>query len=257
MSELANLPALTFLGHATVLIELGGLRILTDPVLFDRLLVLRRVVTSLDPRLYSEIDLALVSHLHLDHLDLPSLRLLGSDVPIVVPRGAGALMRRSGFAHLIELAPGERTQVGEVEITATPAVHGGLRLPFGPTAPAIGYRIDAGQASVYFAGDTDVFEGMADIGRQLDVALLPVWGWGPRLGWGHLTPRRAAEALPLLRPRYVVPIHWGTLWPLGLGRVRPHRLSQPPLEFAAHAARIDPEVTVLVTPPGDRVTFVP
>jgi len=257
MSDLTNLPALTFLGHATVLVEIGGLRILTDPVLYDRLLVLRRVVTSLDPSLYARIDLALVSHLHLDHLDLPSLRLLGSDVPIVVPRGAGSFMQRSGFRRVTELGPGERTNVGAVEITATPAMHGGLRLPLGPAAPAIGYRIEAGPASIYFAGDTDVFEGMAEIGRDLDVALLPVWGWGPRLGWGHMNPSRAAEALPLLRPRYVVPIHWGTLWPLGFGRVRPHRLSEPPLEFADHAKRIDPGVTVLVTPPGERVTFVP
>ena len=252
-----RLPGLTFLGHSTVLVELAGLRILTDPVLFDRVLALRRVVAGLDPSLYANVDVALVSHLHLDHFDLPSLRLLGPGVHLVVPAGAGPLVRRSGFDAVTELAPGERTRIGAVEITATPAAHGGFRPPFGPRAAAVGYRLEAGPASIYFAGDTDVFPGMAEIGRDLDVALLPVWGWGPSLGWGHLDPRRAAEALTLLRPRYAVPIHWGTLWPLGLGRVRPHRLSQPPLEFAELAARSHPDVTVLITPPGDRVTFVP
>ena len=257
MDARGGLPGLTFLGHSTVLVELAGLRILTDPVLFDRVLALRRVVAGIDPGLYANVDVALVSHLHLDHFDLRSLRLLGPDVHLVVPTGAGSLVRRAGFARVAEIGPGQRTRIGAVDITATPAAHGGFRPPFGPRAAAVGYRLEAGPASIYFAGDTDLFDGMAEIGHDLDVALLPVWGWGPSLGWGHLDPHRAAAALTLLRPRYVLPIHWGTLWPLGLGRVRPHRISQPPLEFAELAARTHPDGTVLVTPPGDRVTFVP
>jgi L-ascorbate metabolism protein UlaG (beta-lactamase superfamily) len=251
------LPRLTFLGHSTVLIEVGGIRILTDPVLFARLLFLRRVVTSLDDSLYADIDLVLVSHLHHDHLDLPSLRLVGPGVHVVVPRGAGRFMKASGFDRVSELRAGESLRHGGVEIVATPAIHSGFRPPFGPRAAAVGYRIEAGPASVYFAGDTDVFPEMAEVGRDLDVALLPVWGWGPSLGGGHLDPRRAAIALQLLQPRYVVPIHWGTLWPLGFGRVRPHRLTQPPVEFAALAAEVQPGATVLVTAPGDPVSFVP
>jgi L-ascorbate metabolism protein UlaG (beta-lactamase superfamily) len=253
----ATLPRLTFLGHSTVLIELAGLRILTDPVLFDRVTLLRRVVTSLDPALYEGIDLVLVSHLHLDHFDLPSLRLLGPDVRLAVPLGAGRLLARAGFGRIDELAPGERIVQGDLAVTVTPARHGGYRPPFGPRAAAVGYLLEAGPARIYFAGDTDLFPGMADLGPDLDVALLPVWGWGPSLGPGHLDPRRAAKALALLRPRYAVPIHWGTYWPFGLGRVRPGRLSDPPLEFAARAAEAHPETTVLVTPPGQPVSFVP
>ena len=257
MPAMEALPRLTFLGHSTVLIELAGRRILTDPVLFDRVGPLRRVVTSLAADLYAGIDLVLLSHLHLDHFDVPSLRLLGPDVRLVVPTGAGPLLASLGFDHVAELGPGEGLVSGPVSITATIAEHGGFRPPFGPRAAAVGYLLEAGAARIYFAGDTDVFPGMADLAPDLDVALLPVWGWGPNLGRGHLDPARAAEALRLLSPRYAVPIHWGTLWPLGFGRVRPGRLTDPPLEFAALAARTHPGGAVLITPPGQPVSFVP
>jgi L-ascorbate metabolism protein UlaG (beta-lactamase superfamily) len=250
-----QLPRLTFLGHSTVLIELGGLRILTDPVLFDRIGLLRRVPNSIDADLHARIDVVLLSHLHLDHFDLPSLRLLGPQVRLVVPQGAARLLRGSGFGRVDELAPGERLAIGDLTLTATPAAHGGFRPPWGPRAEAVGYLLEADGTKLYFAGDTDLFAGMADLAPGLDVALLPVWGWGPRLGYGHLDPRGAAEALQLLRPRFAVPIHWGTLWPFGFGRVRPGRLAEPPLEFAAHALQLHPEAQVLVTAPGRVVAF--
>jgi len=139
-------------------------------------------------------------------------------------------------------------------VTATPAAHSGFRPPFGPNAQAVGYLLEEGNERVYFAGDTDVFREMADL-TGIDLALLPVWGWGPRLGPGHMDPRRAAAALDLLRPRAVVPIHWGTLWPMGMGRVTPHRLQQPPLDFARFAAELAPDVRVFVTPPGESVAI--
>ena len=144
------------------------------------------------------------------------------------------------------------TEVGAIKVTATLADHSGFRPPFGPTADAVGYLLDEGNERVYFAGDTDAFPQMADL-TGIDLALLPVWGWGPRLGPGHMNPRRAAEALTLLQPRVVVPIHWGTLWPMGMRRVRPHLLHGPPQEFAALAAEMAPAVEVLLTQPGETV----
>ena len=251
------LPRLTFLGHSTVLIELAGLRILTDPILFDRIGPLRRVVSPLGIGHYAGVDLVLISHLHLDHFDVASLRLLEPEVQIVVPIGAGPLLRRLGFAQVVELAPGDGLVSGSASITATEADHGGFRPPFGPRAAAIGYLIEAPSARIYFAGDTDVFPGMVELAPDLDVALLPVWGWGPHLGRGHLDPQRAAEALQLLRPRYAIPIHWGTLWPLGFGRVRPSRLTDPPHEFARLAAETHAAGTVLITAPGEEISFGP
>ncbi len=249
-----RLPRLTFLGHSTVLIEVAGVRVLTDPVLFDRIGPLRRVAGPVDPALHDGVDLVLLSHLHLDHLDLRSLRALGPGVELVVPVGAGPLVRRAGFPQVRELAAGGRADWGSLAVEATPAVHGGFRPPFGPRAAALGYVIEGADARVYFAGDTDVFAGMASLAPDLDVALLPVWGGGPTLGRGHLDPARAARALELLRPRYAVPIHWGTLWPFGLGRVRTARLSAPPREFAARAAASGGG-RVLLTAAGDVVTY--
>ncbi|HEY7025576.1 MAG TPA: MBL fold metallo-hydrolase [Candidatus Limnocylindrales bacterium] len=242
----------TFLGHSTVLIEMGEARILTDPVLLDRISILRRAVSTLPRDLYRDIDLVVISHLHLDHLDIPSLRTLGTDVPLVVPQGAGKFMQGMGFRSVQELAPGRSIVVDGVDVRATTADHSGFRPPFGPTADALGYVFELDKESVYFAGDTDIFPAMAEL-AGVDLALLPVWGWGPRLGPGHMDPERAADALSVIRPRATVPIHWGTLWPMGMGRVMPHRLERPPLEFEEAAARKAPEVRVLLTPPGKTV----
>ncbi len=91
---------------------------------------------------------------------------------------------------------------------------------------------------------------MAELGTSLDTALLPVWGWGPSLGPGHLDPERAAEALRLLRPRLAVPIHWGTFHPIGMGNGRSTFLHEPPLHFARHAALVAPDVRVEIVQPG-------
>ena len=232
-----------------MLLDLDGVQLLTDPVLRNRLAHLRRQV-PIDPTQYANIDAVLVSHLHFDHLDLPSLERLGREVPLVVPRGGGGLLKRRGFQRVVEMEAGEEIQVGALTVCATHAEHNGTRLPFGKKAAAVGYVVK-GSCGIYFAGDTDIFDGMVEIGRGLDVALMPIWGWGPSVGTGHLDPRRAAEALRLLRPLLAVPIHWGTFAPLGLGRVRPAFLADPPEAFRRHAAERAPEVEVRVLGPGE------
>jgi L-ascorbate metabolism protein UlaG (beta-lactamase superfamily) len=199
----------TWLGHATVLVELGGVRLLTDPVLRSRVAHLRRHGPAPAPP--RRIDAVLVSHLHYDHLDLPSLRMVEPRPRVVCPVGASDFLARAGFREADELAPGESAEVGEVRVEATPADHDGTRRPGGPVANPIGFRL-RGEHSVYFAGDTDLFDGMEDLG-PVDVALLPVAGWSPKLGPGHMDAERAARAAALLRPRVAVPIHWGTLHP--------------------------------------------
>ncbi len=258
-------PWIRFLGHSCVLIQMGGHRILTDPVLRGRLAFLARVApTRVELSDLGEIDVVLLSHLHHDHVDLPSLRQLPRDVPLLVPVGSRDFFQRLGFTHVRPMPVGSSWQVPgasrPLRITATPAVHDGRRVPFGPSAESIGFLAESAGTSVYFAGDTDLFAGMADLHPELDVALLPVWGWGPNLGPGHLDPVRAAEALALLRPRYAVPIHWGTLFPVGmrrLGRRVSGVLDRPPREFAAAAARTSPQCRVLHTEPGEVVEFSP
>jgi L-ascorbate metabolism protein UlaG (beta-lactamase superfamily) len=237
-----------WLGHSTVLIELDGVRALTDPLLRKQVLHLRRAV-PLEVEEASEVDVVLLSHLHYDHVDLPSLRKLDRTMPLVVPRGAGALVSRQGFRSVVELSAGEEIAVGEVTVRAVPAEHASSRI-VGKKAEALGYVV-AGSRDVYFAGDTDLFPGMAELEGSLDVALVPIWGWGPSIGPGHLDPRRAAEALAVLRPRAAVPIHWGTYYPLTSKRRSPPAfLSAPAEEFARLAAELAPQVEVHVLPVG-------
>src|SRR4051794_32385776 len=256
-------PELHFLGHSTVRVELAGRTVLTDPVLTPSVGPLRRVVPPLDPSAWAGVDLVLLSHLHGDHLHLPSLRLLG-DARFVVPRGAGAWLRSKGLAHVAELAPGEALRDGDLKITGVHARHSGHRwgprLTHGPQTRAMGHLISGDDRTVYASGDTDLFDSMSFLGDLgIDVALLPVWGWGPNLGHGHLDPVRAAEAVARLRPRIAVPVHWGTYVFGGshlLPRLRRHMrrvLVEPPRTFAAEVAARELPTTVVHVEPGARV----
>ncbi len=240
----------TWIGHGTALIELDGVRLLTDPLLRDRVAHLRRHARLPPDRDLQDIDAVLLTHLHRDHLDLPSLRRIGKKVPIVVPRGGGRLLLRRGFDSVREIAPGEDVAVGEVHILATEARHHGGRGVVGAHGPALGYVI-AGSRRIYDAGDTDLFDGMRAIGAGvLDCALVPIWGWASRLGPGHLDPLRAAQALELLHPRIAVPIHWGT-YAVGPKARRPPAYLHAPLEpFVAAARELAPDVRVVALEPG-------
>jgi L-ascorbate metabolism protein UlaG (beta-lactamase superfamily) len=246
---------IVYVGHATVLIELDGARLLTDPVLGEWVGPLHRQAPAPAREATERLDAVLISHLHRDHVDLRSLRRGAAGVRLIVPAGTRGFFERRGFDGVVELAPGESHRIGPVLVTATTADHHiGRR---GVAAEPVGYLVE-GSRRVYFAGDTDLFEGMAALGEGgLDLALLPVWGWGPTLGPGHMDPERAARAAALLAPRLAVPIHWGTLYPAGLARLRPRPLTAPPREFAARARALAPEVEVRIAPPGSAVAFAP
>ena len=253
-----GIPAdrIVFLGHATILIEVSGVRLLTDPLLRARVAHLRRQAAPVDLSVGARPDAALISHLHHDHLDLASLRLLGSDMPLLVPAGAGAWLRRRGFESVTEMRVGQVTSVGAVAITAMEARHEGRRHPGGPRAQALGYLV-VGRREVYFAGDTELFAAMCEGRQQLDVALLPIAGWGPNLGPGHMDPLDAARAVRLLKPRVAIPVHWGTLLPIGSGSRHRARLADPPRLFTRHVAQLAPEVEVRVLAPGQATTLFP
>jgi L-ascorbate metabolism protein UlaG (beta-lactamase superfamily) len=244
---------ITYVGHGTVLVELDGVRLLTDPVLRARVGPLRRHGAPPVPGLTEDLDAVLISHLHHDHADLPSLRRIDRGVPVLVSPGAGGFLRRQGFTSVTELAPGESARIGEVAVTATEALHPSQRR-FERDSEAVGFLLD-GSRRVYFAGDTDLFDGMAGLGDGLDLALLPIWGWGTSIGPGHLDPERAARAAALLSPRIAVPIHWGTLYPLGLARLRPAPLRTPPREFAAKMRELAPQVEARVLAPGEATSL--
>jgi L-ascorbate metabolism protein UlaG (beta-lactamase superfamily) len=246
--SIGALGGLTWLGHSSVVIELDGTRLVTDPVLRRRVWHLRRKA-AVEPGSLGALDGILVSHAHFDHLDLSSLGRLGRSVPVVVPTGLGELLRRRRFEHVLEVSAGEMLEVGGVAIRATHAEHESRRWPLTGPSAALGFVVE-GSMRVYFAGDTDLFDAMAEL-APLDVAVLPVSGWGSRLPAGHLDPGRAAEALKLLRPKVAVPVHWGTYrTPFGA------RLGdRPAREFAAAAAEVAPEVEVRVLALGETLGF--
>jgi L-ascorbate metabolism protein UlaG (beta-lactamase superfamily) len=246
--------SITYVGHATCLLEMEGVRVLTDPILRNRIGHIRRQSRPVHGDGHERIDAVAISHLHHDHMDVPSLRKIGRSTRMIVPAGGADILAREGFNNIEEVRAGDTTAVGPLSVCVTHADHRGSRFPFGPQVAAVGY-VFHGHRAVYFAGDTDLFPGMSDIHGDLDVALLPVWGWGPTLGEGHLNPRRAAESLAMLRPKAAIPIHWGTFAPLGLGWLRPRFLTRPPHDFASHANDVAPEVKVHVVQPGNRFRF--
>ena len=241
--------ALTWLGHATALIELDGKRLLTDPLL-GAVRPLTRIAPPVQPAATEQIDAVLLSHLHADHAHTRSLRRIARATPIIAPAGAGRWLKARGLSNVEELAHGEWTHVGEVCVWLTPARHVPSRGRAAGVRPS-GFVI-CGSRCCYFAGDTDLFAAMATLAGLIDLALLPVGGWGPTLGPGHLDPVRAARAAAAIRPRAAVPIHYGTL---ALPRVLRRRDDprMPALLFAELVGRRAPEVDVHLLDPGARL----
>ena len=239
---------ITWLGHATVLIEAGGARLLTDPLLRDRIAHLRRQgAAATDP---GRLDGVLISHVHHDHLDRASLRrVAGPDVALVLPAGAARLLARIRFGAVHEVGPGDAQDVGGARVEAVPAWHDGRRLrgPWAKEQPALGFLTEG----VWFAGDTELHPDMEALKGRVDVALLPIGGWGPSPGPGHLDPETAARAVALVRPRIAVPIHWGTFLPIGVGRRYQKLLTTPGEQFAAHVSALVPRTRTEVIRPGD------
>jgi L-ascorbate metabolism protein UlaG (beta-lactamase superfamily) len=245
----------TFLGHATVLLEVAGVRILTDPFLRSALGPLQRHGPAPDPG-ELEVDAVVISHGHRDHFDRRSIEALPGSPTIVVPRGLAPDLASPAVAPavapaVIELTAGQSVGLGATTIRAVAARH--WISPGARRAQPVGYVIEAGPSGprVYFAGDTGRFAGMAEAVGRVDLALLPVWTWGPHLGPGHLGPRSAADVARDLAPATAIPIHWGTLYPRQLHRVWRRALREPGDRFASYAQAIAPGVDVRVLRPGE------
>ena len=218
---------ITFIGHATLLLEIGGARVLTDPNFESRLgLVLPRVTA---PGIALEdlpmLDALLLTHAHADHLSFKSLDLLPRDIPLFAPPVIASWLAEKGYGHAVPLAPGEQMSIGtgDLRVHAESATHRGHRYGFDRWRSAANmYLLEDERESAFFAGDTaftDTTHSLVERvlwqqGRELDVALLPI-GWAPR--WkhdsfrkGHLTGDDALELFELLRARAMMPYHWGT-----------------------------------------------
>lgn len=211
--------AVTFVGHASVMLTTHRARVLVDPFLGNFLLAVRRreaaCLARADAR---KTSLVLISHAHGDRLHLPSLRQLPKSAVIVVPPRCSALLRRLGFALVVELAPGQVFEHRDIEVTAVAARHDGRRGLFDRSwRSAGGYLVRSAGASVYYAGDSAYFSGFEEIGRRLhpDVALLPIAGYQPtRQRENHMSPLDAVQAFHDLGAKLLVPVGYGS-FPVG------------------------------------------
>ena len=202
---------LTWLGHSTVVLDIGGQRLLTDPVLDDRIgpVTRRSQRAEID---VDSIDAVLVSHLHHDHLHLPSLGRLRDDIASIVPRGAGPLLRSEGFATWWS-STFPRRQLSAPWLCAryqrcmtVGGTHSGL------PAPALGFLIE-GEHRIYFPATPTCSRAWPNWDSASTWRSYLSGVGGPRSAAGTSRPVRAATALTLLQPRMAVAIHWGTLWP--------------------------------------------
>jgi L-ascorbate metabolism protein UlaG (beta-lactamase superfamily) len=255
---------ITYVGHGTVLIEMDGVRILTDPALKRWTGALRRYGPLPEPGTHHHLDAVLISHLHLDHLDTPSLKMLPKSAVVIGPPLVGRTVHKVGFKTIIETRRDTILHVGDVDVMAVHAKHTKRRWVLTPATEPLGFIVQ-GSTTVYFAGDTALFDGMDDLHDRIDVALLPIETWGVRPPEGrHMSPRSAASALAMLRPRVAVPIHWGTLYLPGsayAGKEATYawfrKIRRRPEAFATMAAEAAPDVEVRLLDPGESLSITP
>ncbi|MGO4191728.1 MBL fold metallo-hydrolase [Arthrobacter sp. YAF17] len=245
----------TWLGHSSVVLDLDGVRILTDPLLRPHAGLLRRLAPRPDPASWSRSDVVLLSHLHHDHAELRSLRMLPGATLMSDPANV-AWLRRRRLPDTVPLgdswtAAGNMTAT--IQVRQVPADHRQRPMPHRPNA-ANGQLVRGASGTAWIAGDTGLFPAMAAIpamaGGTIDVALVPVWGWGPRLSAGHLTPETAAQAVALSGARFAIPVHWGTLHPPFVTHFARSWLELPGRRFAEAVAEQAPGCTAVVLAPG-------
>ena len=236
-------------------IGLGDRVVATDPLLTRRVWHLRRS-SAVPPPESAHADVVLVSHLHRDHLHLPSLDRFDRAVPVVVPRGAGRLVRGLARRQLVEVSPGDVLEVAGVSIEVLPAEHDGRRSMLEPSgASAIGFRLEHAAASVWYPGDTGPRLDVSGV-PPVDLAAVPIGGWGPSLGDDHLDPAQAAAMVERVGARWALAVHYGTFWPLTQRRsTRHHHFFVTPPERFREALAGSP-IEALTPPHGQRIELV-
>ena len=206
--------AVTYIGHATTLIQTAGMNVLTDPIYSRRILLLRRLVEPGIPFDHlPKLDVVLVSHAHMDHCDIPTLRRLPKHTPVICPRDVGDLPRKAGLKEVIELGHHEHVNIGGLRVTSLPVRHFGHRYFTDTFRGYTAFLIEGGSKSVFFGGDTAYDPRFKDIGRhhKIDVAVLPIGAYKPDTFRAvHCNPQDAVKVFHDLKAKWLVPIHWGT-----------------------------------------------
>ena len=210
--------SLTWIGHASFLLRMGGLYVTIDPIWSERIQgVVRRLARpGVALELVPKIDVVLVSHNHYDHLDLPTLKRIGPGALYVVPLGMASVLRGAGLSHVVELDWWQRHTVGELEVTLVPARHWSMRAPWDRNDSLWGGWLVRGPEGVaYHSGDTGMFEGFREIGKvygAIDWAMLPIGAYDPTwfMSPQHMGPEEATRAFEIMGAKTLCAMHWGT-----------------------------------------------
>lgn len=225
----------TWIGHATFLLQVAGRNILVDPIWRNWVKGIKRMRKPGVPLNHLPgIDLVLVTHAHFDHLDRKTLREIACGQTIVVPFDVGNLVHDLGFGVVQELAYWETLEFGPLRITLTPCHHWGARVLHDSHRGFGGFIIEGAGRSVYHCGDTAYFDGFSEIGRRFDIdlALLPIGAYEPpSLRPVHMNPEEAVEAFGLLGAKFMTPMHYGTF------RLSYEPMDEPPMRLM-EAARL-------------------
>jgi L-ascorbate metabolism protein UlaG (beta-lactamase superfamily) len=254
---------ITWIGHSSFLLDIDGQNLLIDPVFATFLVVLkRRRRPGVALRHLPPVDVLLLTHAHMDHLNIPSLRRvlrnnrrLGAPAPVaIVPNGVADLIDKLGFREIRPLPAWQSTKFGTLTITATPARHWGARY-FNDTWRGYGgYVIGSPTTSVYHCGDSASFPGFAEIGQRLKpaIALLPIGAYYPdSFRSVHTSPEDAWQAFEALGSHTLIPMHYGTF------RLSLEPMDEPPLRLAAAAAHAGRQGTVLLLQEGRTHLYSP
>ncbi|MGO4257561.1 MBL fold metallo-hydrolase [Marmoricola sp. RAF53] len=242
--------ALTWLGHASVVLDLDGVRITADPLLLKNNGPLRRLGPPPERSAWEGTDTVLISHLHHDHAEIRSLRMMPG-VPVLTAEQNATWLRRKGIVGALGIDGGwQRVGDSPVEVHLTRADHHARPMPHRPNG-VNGHLVRGSDRTLWLAGDTSLFDEIADLpeiaDRPIDVAVVPIGGWGPKLSEGHMDGADAAEACRILGARYAVAVHWGTLHPPFMGRPW---MERPFVQFADALREKAPDCELIALRPG-------
>ena len=245
--------AITWIGHASFLIQTAEHSVLVDPNWARWLKVIKRLKEpGLEIHELPAIDLVLVSHAHFDHLDKRSLRAVASDQPIVVPEHVGSLVHGLGFNRVHELRRWEFMELGSLKITLTPAQHWGARVIHDKHRGFGGFLIEFGGRTIYHCGDSAWFEGFEEIGKRssIDIALLPIGAYDAPTGRDvHMNPEEALRAFQALGAGLMIPMHYGSF------RLGFEPLEEPPDRLLGHARSLGLEDRIRILREGESAVF--
>lgn len=248
-----NQIGITWIGHASFLIQTREHSILIDPNWAKWLKVIKRLrQPGIKLHDLPNIDLVLVTHAHFDHLDRRTLRAVAANQPIVVPEHVGNLVHDLGFNQVHELHRWQTYELGALKVTLTPAYHWGARMLHDSHRGFGGFHLEYEGRTLFHCGDSAYFPGFTEIGERLqtEIALLPIGAYdAPSKRDVHMNPEQALQAFVELRARTFIPMHYGTF------RLSYEPLHEPPQRLVSRAQEIGLAERVRILAEGETIIF--